>query len=64
MKTELKPCPFCGSAAYAWSWNYGTAIQCSMFNNKSHLIQVRAETREKAAELWNGRHKNEDNENS
>ena len=37
--SDLKPCPFCGSDAYMWSWNYGTAIQCSKFNPNSHLVQ-------------------------
>ena len=53
--SNLKPCPFCGADAYIWSWNYGTAIQCSKFNAKSHLIQVIGKTNAEAIEKWNTR---------
>lgn len=53
--SDLKPCPFCGAEAYMWSWNYGTAIQCSKFNNDTHLIQVRGKTEKEAVEQWNMR---------
>ena len=53
--SNLKPCPFCGAEAYMWSWNYGTAIQCSKFNTNTHLIQVRGKTEEEAIEQWNMR---------
>ena len=53
--SDLKPCPFCGAEAYMWSWNYGTAIQCSKFNSNTHLIQVRGKTSTEAIERWNAR---------
>lgn len=53
--SDLKPCPFCGADAYMWSWNYGTAIQCSKFNNDTHLIQVIGKTSTEAIEQWNAR---------
>lgn len=53
--TELKPCPFCGADAKMWSWNYGTAVQCSRWESNSHLIQVRGKTMEEAIERWNMR---------
>lgn len=59
---KIKPCPFCGSKAFMWSWNYGTAIQCEKFNNENHLIQVRGRTLEDAVKEWNGRTENEDKE--
>lgn len=55
MNNNLKPCPFCGAEAYMWSWNYGTAIQCSKFNCDTHLIQVRGQTSAEAIERWNAR---------
>ena len=51
----LKPCPFCGAEAYVWTWNYGSAIQCSKFNSNSHLIQVEGKTKAEAIERWNTR---------
>lgn len=53
--SDLKPCPFCGADAYMWSWNYGTAIQCSKFDPDAHLIQVRGMTSTEAIERWNTR---------
>jgi hypothetical protein len=58
--SDLKPCPFCGADALMWSWNYGTAIQCSKFNAKSHLIQVIGKTSTEAIEQWNTRRESED----
>lgn len=55
MSNKLKPCPFCGAEAHMWSWNYGTAIQCSKFNSHTHVIQVSAETSAEAIERWNAR---------
>lgn len=55
--SDLKPCPFCGADAFIWSWNYGTAIQCSKFNADSHLIQIRGKTNTEAIERWNTRQK-------
>lgn len=55
MSNKLKPCPFCGAEAHMWSWNYGTAIQCSKFNSHNHVIQVSAETSAEAIERWNTR---------
>jgi len=52
---DLKPCPFCGSEAYMWSWNYGTAIQCVKYNPDEHLVQVRGKTVEETVERWNTR---------
>lgn len=53
--SDLKPCPFCGSEAYIWSWNYGTAVQCSKFNANTHLVQIRGETSDLAIKRWNHR---------
>ena len=55
MNNKLKPCPFCGAEAHMWSWNYGTAIQCSKFNSHTHVIQVSAKTSAEAIERWNAR---------
>ena len=55
MNNKLKPCPFCGAEAHMWSWNYGTAIQCSKFDSHTHVIQVSAETSAEAIARWNER---------
>lgn len=52
---DLKPCPFCGAIAHLWEWNYGTAIECSQYNPKTHQVQIKQETKEKAIEEWNRR---------
>lgn len=54
-RKKLKPCPFCGSPANLWQWNYGTAIECSKYNPNTHQVQIKQETREKAIEAWNRR---------
>ena len=60
MNEELKPCPFCGSKAFLWSWNGGTGVQCSNFDSFRHIVQVCAKTREEAIEEWNRRAKDAD----
>ena len=60
MNERLKRCPFCGAEPKKWSWNYGTAIQCSNFstsNGEGHTIQVSAKTEEEAIAKWNTRYK-------
>lgn len=54
-KIDLKPCPFCGSKAFLWQWNGGTAIQCEKFNSTYHVIQVQGKTEKEAVENWNNR---------
>lgn len=60
-KTELKPCPFCGSPAHMWKWNYGVAIECSKFDPKYHLVQMEGKNEEEVIEAWN-RRANDDND--
>lgn len=57
---ELKPCPFCGSPAHMWNWNYGTAIECNKYNPRTHQVQVKANTAKEAIKLWNRRVGNAD----
>ena len=63
MSNKLKPCPFCGAEAHMWSWNYGTAIQCSKFNSNTHVIQVIADTSAEAIERWNARAEGSEDDN-
>ena len=59
MSEELKRCPFCGGEAFEWRTNHRVFIQCSNYNANSHLVEVRATTREEAVELWNRRYVDE-----
>ena len=63
MNNKLKPCPLCGAEAHMWSWNYGTAIQCSKFNSNNHVIQVSAESSAEAIERWNARAEGSEDDN-
>lgn len=63
MNEELNPCPFCGSPAFMWRWNYGVAIQCSKFDPKQHLVQMEGRDEEEVIKAWNGRASDETEKN-
>ena len=59
MQNELKPCPFCGGAAFVWQSNKAVYIQCENWNTSDengHLVQVSAKTRDEAVKKWQGRY--------
>lgn len=56
-KTELKPCPFCGSEVEAMAVSYGVAgvITCKNCKTKFVLPWNEAETQKDLFEAWNKR---------
>ena len=64
----LKPCPFCGAPASAWSWNGGARVDCSKWYSDAnsvnvHFVGIGAKTPEEAIKIWNARWE-DDNEQS
>ena len=56
----LKPCPFCGAPAYAWSWNGGARVDCSKWYSDAnsvnvHFVGIGAKTLDEAVKIWNTR---------